>query len=168
MATGDTGYILRIGGWMLLVSVVQIVATIIAQFFGARAALGVGRDIRGDLLHRVNSFSAREVGTFGAPSLITRTTNDVQQVQMLIVMSSAILVMAPIMCFGGIIMGIREAPPALWWVIAIAVPILGLSMGLVIARMIPRFPLDAGTNRRGEPGSAGTDHRYPRGACLRP
>ncbi|MDJ0452929.1 ABC transporter ATP-binding protein [Gordonia amicalis] len=138
VATGDTGYILRIGGWMLLVSIVQIVATIIAQFFGARAALGAGRDIRSDLLHRVNSFSAREVGTFGAPSLITRTTNDVQQVQMLIVMSSAILVMAPIMCFGGIIMGIREAP-ALWWVIAVAVPVLGLSMGLVIARMIPGF-----------------------------
>ncbi|GAC53525.1 ABC transporter ATP-binding protein [Gordonia amicalis] len=138
VATGDTGYILRIGGWMLLVSIVQVVATVIAQFFGARAALGAGRDIRGDLLHRVNSFSAREVGTFGAPSLITRTTNDVQQVQMLIVMSSAILVMAPIMCVGGIIMGIREAP-ALWWVIAVAVPVLGLSMGLVIARMIPGF-----------------------------
>ncbi|WP_232716942.1 ABC transporter ATP-binding protein [Gordonia metallireducens] len=138
VATGDTGYIMRIGGWMLLVSVVQIVATIIAQFFGSRAALGVGRDIRGDLLHRVNSFSAREVGTFGAPSLITRTTNDVQQVQMLIVMCSAILVMAPIMCIGGIVMGIREAP-ALSWVIAVAVPILGLAMGLVIARMIPGF-----------------------------
>ncbi|ASR05311.1 ABC transporter ATP-binding protein [Gordonia alkanivorans] len=138
VATGDTGYIMRIGGWMLLVSIVQIVATIIAQFFGSRAALGVGRDIRSDLLHRVNSFSAREVGTFGAPSLITRTTNDVQQVQMLIVMCSAILVMAPIMCIGGIVMGIREAP-ALSWVIAIAVPILGLAMGLVIARMIPGF-----------------------------
>ncbi|PKZ65813.1 multidrug ABC transporter ATP-binding protein [Gordonia terrae] len=135
---GDTGYILRIGGWMLLVSVAQIIVTVTAQFFGSRAALGVGRDIRGDLLHRVNSFSAREVGTFGAPSLITRTTNDVQQVQMLIVMSSAILVMAPIMCIGGIIMGVREAP-ALSWVIAIAVPVLGVSMGAIIAKMIPGF-----------------------------
>lgn len=138
VARGDTEYILRIGGWMLVVALVQVVATITAQFFGARAALGVGRDIRGDLLHRVNSFSAREVGTFGAPSLITRTTNDVQQVQMLIVMCFAILVMAPIMCIGGIAMGIGEAP-ALWWVIAIAVPVLGLSMALVIARMIPGF-----------------------------
>ncbi|AFR51145.1 ABC transporter ATP-binding protein [Gordonia sp. KTR9] len=138
VARGDTGYILRIGGWMLLVSVAQIIVTVAAQFFGSRAALGVGRDIRGDLLHRVNSFSAREVGTFGAPSLITRTTNDVQQVQMLIVMSSAILVMAPIMCIGGIIMGVREAP-ALSWVIAIAVPVLGVSMGAIIAKMIPGF-----------------------------
>ncbi|MBN0974834.1 ABC transporter ATP-binding protein [Gordonia hongkongensis] len=138
VARGDTGYILRIGGWMLLVSVAQIIVTVTAQYFGARAALGVGRDIRGDLLHRVNSFSAREVGTFGAPSLITRTTNDVQQVQLLIVMSSAILVMAPIMCIGGIVMGVREAP-ALSWVIAIAVPILGVSMGAIIAKMIPGF-----------------------------
>ncbi|MEO9329403.1 ABC transporter ATP-binding protein [Gordonia aurantiaca] len=138
VATGDTDYIMRTGGWMLLVALVQIAVTIVAQFFGSRAALGVGRDIRGDLLHRVNSFSAREVGTFGAPSLITRTTNDVQQVQMLIVMGTGILVMAPIMCIGGTVMGILEAP-ALWWVIAIAVPFLGVTMAILIARMIPGF-----------------------------
>ncbi|RPA59052.1 ABC transporter ATP-binding protein [Gordonia oryzae] len=138
VATGDTGYILRIGAWMLAVTVVQIVCTLIAQYFGARAALGAGRDIRHDLLHRVNSFSAREVGTFGAPSLITRTTNDVQQVQLLLVMSTAILVMAPIMCIGGIVMGVRVAP-GLSWVLLIAVPILGITMGFIIARMIPGF-----------------------------
>ncbi|MCF3938187.1 ABC transporter ATP-binding protein [Gordonia sp. Z-3] len=138
VAEGDTDYILRIGGWMLVVSVVQVICTIAAQYFGARTALGVGRDIRHDLLHRVNTFSAREVGRFGAPSLITRTTNDVQQVQLLVVMSTAILVMAPIMCIGGIAMGIRVAP-GLSWLLAIAVPILGLTMALIIARMIPGF-----------------------------
>ncbi|QTI69891.1 ABC transporter ATP-binding protein [Gordonia polyisoprenivorans] len=138
VAKGDTGYILRIGAWMLAVTVVQIVCTLIAQYFGARAALGAGRDIRHDLLHRVNSFSAREVGTFGAPSLITRTTNDVQQVQLLLVMSTAILVMAPIMCIGGIVMGVHVAP-GLSWVLLIAVPILGITMGFIIARMIPGF-----------------------------
>ncbi|MCX2963597.1 ABC transporter ATP-binding protein [Gordonia aquimaris] len=138
VAEGDTDYILRIGGWMLVVSVVQVICTIAAQYFGARTALGVGRDIRHDLLHRVNTFSAREVGRFGAPSLITRTTNDVQQVQLLVVMSTAILVMAPIMCIGGIAMGIHVAP-GLSWLLAIAVPILGLTMALIIARMIPGF-----------------------------
>ncbi|MGC4964313.1 ABC transporter ATP-binding protein [Gordonia sp. DT218] len=138
VARGDTDYILRTGGWMLVISVVQVICTIVAQYFGARAALGVGRDIRHDLLHRVNTFSAREIGGFGAPSLITRTTNDVQQVQLLVVMSTAILVMAPIMCVGGIVMGIHVAP-GLSWVLAIAVPILGVTMALIIGRMIPGF-----------------------------
>ncbi|GAC67024.1 ABC transporter ATP-binding protein [Gordonia soli] len=138
VAQGDTGYILRAGGWMLAVSVAQVVSTVIAYWFGARAALAVGRDIRHDLLHRVDTFSAREVGTFGAPSLITRTTNDVQQVQMLLVTSTAILVMAPIMCIGGIAMGVHVAP-GLSWVLVIAVPVLGGAMGAIIARMIPGF-----------------------------
>ncbi|MGC4933232.1 ABC transporter ATP-binding protein [Gordonia sp. DT30] len=138
VARGDSAYILRIGGWMLAVTVVQIVCTLIAQYFGSRAALGAGRDIRHDLLHRVNTFSAREVGSFGAPSLITRNTNDVQQVQLLAVMSTSILVMAPIMCIGGIVMGIRVAP-GLSWLLVVAVPILGITMAAIIARMIPGF-----------------------------
>ncbi|WLP88837.1 ABC transporter ATP-binding protein [Gordonia sp. NB41Y] len=138
VALGDTGYIMNIGGWMLLVTVVQIVCTLASQYFGARAALGAGRDIRHDLLHRINTFSAREVGSFGAPSLITRTTNDVQQVQLLIVMSTAILVMAPIMCVGGIAMGIHVAP-SLWWLLLVAVPFLGVTMSVIIAKMIPGF-----------------------------
>src|SRR5690606_24294308 len=97
-----------------------------------------GRDLRGALLHRVGTFSAREVGSFGAPSLITRNTNDVQQVQLLIVMAATILVMAPIMCIGGIIMALRE-DLKLSWVLLIAVPALGLSMALIIARMVPGF-----------------------------
>ncbi|MGW5522034.1 ABC transporter ATP-binding protein [Gordonia sp. NPDC003950] len=138
VSRGDTEYILRIGGVMLAVAFAQIICTLIAQYYGARAALGAGRDIRHDLVHRVNTFSAREIGTFGAPSLITRTTNDVQQVQLLIVMSTAILVMAPIMCIGGIVMGVYVAP-GLSWVLLIAVPILGVTMAMIIARMIPGF-----------------------------
>ncbi|MCH5641094.1 ABC transporter ATP-binding protein [Gordonia sp. ABSL49_1] len=138
VAQGDTDYILRIGGWMLAITIAQVVCSITAQYWGARAALGAGRDIRHDLLHRVNTFSAREVGRFGAPSLITRTTNDVQQVQLLIVMSTAILVMAPIMCIGGIAMAIHVAP-GLSWVLVVAVPVLGVTMALIIARMIPGF-----------------------------
>ena len=138
VANGDTGYILRVGGVMLVVTVLQGCTTIAAQFFGARGALGIGRDIRHDLLHTVDGFSAREVGRFGAPSLITRTTNDVQQVQMLIVMAAAILVSAPIMCVGGIVMGVHVAS-GLAWVLVVAVPILGGAMAVLISKMVPGF-----------------------------
>ncbi|GEE01724.1 multidrug ABC transporter ATP-binding protein [Gordonia spumicola] len=138
VATGDTGYILSTGGLMLLVSFVQIICSVAAMYFGAKAALGAGRDMRHDLLHRVNDFSAREVGRFGAPSLITRTTNDVQQVQLLAVMSISILVTAPIMGVGGIAMGAHVAL-SISWVLVVAVPVLGITMGLIISRMIPAF-----------------------------
>ncbi|MGX6511050.1 ABC transporter ATP-binding protein [Rhodococcus sp. SJ-2] len=138
VAKGDTDYILRIGGWMFAVAFVQLVCMMYGQYFGARGALAVGRDLRHDLLHRVNTFSAREVGAFGAPSLITRTTNDVQQVQLLLVMSSFILVTAPIMCIGGIAMGIHVAAP-MAWVLVVAVPILGVTMALIIRVMVPGF-----------------------------
>ncbi|QHE67084.1 ABC transporter ATP-binding protein [Rhodococcus sp. WAY2] len=135
---GDTGYILWTGGVMLLVTVVQIVCSIGSVYFGARAAMGFGRDVRRAVMHQVGSFSSREFGRFGAPSLITRNTNDVQQVQMLVVMSCTILVMAPIMCIGGIAMSIRE-DVGLAWILAVTVPVLGLSMGFVISRMVPAF-----------------------------
>lgn len=138
VARGDTDYIVRVGAVMLVITFAQVICTIIAQYFGARAALGAGRDIRHDLLHRVNTFSAREVGAFGAPSLITRTTNDVQQVQLLMVMATTILVMAPIMCIGGIVMGLYVAP-GLSWILLIAVPALAITMAAIIARMIPGF-----------------------------
>ncbi|GAA3024876.1 ABC transporter ATP-binding protein [Gordonia defluvii] len=138
VARGDTDYILHTGVIMLAITLAQVVGSVVAIYFGARAAMGAGRDIRHDLAHRVNSFSQREIGTFGAPSLITRTTNDVQQVQMLAVMSVSLVIMAPIMCIGGIIMGIKVAP-GMWWVLAVAVPVLGLFMTIAITRMIPGF-----------------------------
>ncbi|WP_109522798.1 MULTISPECIES: ABC transporter ATP-binding protein [Nocardia] len=135
---GDIGYIWTTGLWMLAVSAVQIVASAFSVYLGAQAAMGAGRDLRGALLHRVGTFSAREVGMFGAPSLITRNTNDIQQVQLLIVMSATILVMAPIMCVGGIFMALREDFD-LSWLLLIAVPALGLSMGFIVAKMVPGF-----------------------------
>ncbi|SDC58030.1 ABC transporter ATP-binding protein [Rhodococcus tukisamuensis] len=135
---GDTGVVLSTGGIMLLVTCLQIACSIGAVYFGARAAMGLGRDLRGAVMHKVSEFSAREVGFFGAPSLITRNTNDVQQVQMVVVISCTILVAAPIMCIGGIIMSIRVSQ-GLAWVLAVAVPLLALCMGLVIRKMVPQF-----------------------------
>ncbi|KAA8890763.1 ABC transporter ATP-binding protein [Nocardia colli] len=135
---GDIGYIWSTGLRMLAVTGVQILASGCSVYLGAQAAMSAGRDLRGALLHRVGTFSAREVGMFGAPSLITRNTNDIQQVQLLIAMSATILVMAPIMCIGGIIMALRE-DLGLSWLLLIAVPVLGLSMGWIISRMVPGF-----------------------------
>jgi ATP-binding cassette subfamily B protein len=137
---GDTGYILRHGGLMLAVTLAQIACSVVAVWFSARTAMGFGRDVRARLFHRVGSFSAREVQHFGAPSLITRETNDVQQVQMLVLMSCTIAVAAPIMMVGGIIMAMREDFP-LSWLIAVVVPALGLSIGFIVSRMVPSFRL---------------------------
>ena len=140
---GDTGYILSTGGMMLMVTLTQILCSVGAVFFGARVAMGIGRDLRASVLHQVGTFSAREVGYFGAPSLITRNTNDVQQVQMMVVMSCTILVMAPIMCIGGIIMAVRQ-DVNLSWILGVSVPLLVIAMSLIIARMVPGFRLMQG------------------------
>ncbi len=103
---GDTGYILGYGALMIAISLVQVVGNVGAVYFGARTAAALGRDLRAAVFDRVQSFSAREVGGFGAPSLITRTTNDVQQVQMLALMTFTLMVSAPIMCVGGIVMAL--------------------------------------------------------------
>ena len=92
----DTGYILRHGGLMLAISLGQVVCSVIAVWFSARTAMAFGRDVRAGIFHRVGSFSAREVQDFGAASLITRETNDVQQVQMLVLMGGTLMVSAPI------------------------------------------------------------------------
>jgi len=140
IARGDTPYILGAGGWMLAVTLLQIVCSIAAVWFGARTAMGFGRDVRSSVFHRVGGFSAREVNRFGAPSLITRNTNDVQQVQMLVLMSCTMLVAAPIMCVGGVIMALRE-DAGLAWLLGVSVPVLVIAIGLVIVRMVPKFRL---------------------------
>jgi ATP-binding cassette subfamily B protein len=140
IARGDTGYIVRTGGWMLFVSIVQIACSAVAVYFGARVAMSFGRDVRGAIFHRVGEFSAREVSRFGAPSLITRNTNDVQQVQMLVVMTCTMMVAAPIMCVGGIIMALRQ-DVGLSWLMGISVPLLAVLIGLIISRMVPQFRL---------------------------
>ncbi|MEN3539364.1 ABC transporter ATP-binding protein [Microbispora sp. ZYX-F-249] len=138
VATGDTGYILGTGGWMLTVSFVQIACSIAAVYYGARVAAGFGRDVRSAVFHRVSGFSAREVAQFGAPSLITRNTNDVQQVQMLVVMTCTMLVAAPIMGVGVIIMALRQ-DVGLSWLMLVCVPVLLVSIGLIVFRMVPQF-----------------------------
>jgi ATP-binding cassette subfamily B protein len=140
VSKGDTGYILRTGGWMLAVSLVQISCSIVSVYFGARTAMSFGRDVRGGLFSRVMSFSAREVARFGAPSLITRTTNDVQQVQMLVVMTCTMMVAAPIMAVGGVIMALRE-DIGLSWLLAVSVPVLAVLISLIVRRMVPQFRL---------------------------
>ena len=135
---GDTHAILLNGGIMLAVTALQVACSVGGVLFGARTAMGYGRDLRGAIFHKVTALSAREVGTFGAPSLITRTTNDVQQVQMLVLVLCTMLVSAPIMCIGGIVMALRD-DPSLSRLLLIAVPLLAGSIGFLISRMMPQF-----------------------------
>jgi ATP-binding cassette subfamily B protein len=135
---GDTDYILRMGGWMLIVSLVQILATITAVYFGARTAMAFGRDLRSAIFRRVLAFSSREVAAFGAPSLLTRNTNDVQQIQMLVLMTFTMLVTAPITMIGGVIMALSE-DIGLSWMIAALVPILVAAIWFILSHMIPGF-----------------------------
>ncbi len=137
---GDTGYIWTRGAVMLAVSLVQVGFAVAAIYFGSRAAMGFGRDVRHDLFHTVNSFSTYEVGEFGAPSLITRITNDVQQVQMLVQMSATMLVAAPMMVVGGVIMALRE-DVQLSGLLVVAVPIMLVAVGVVLWRMVPAFQM---------------------------
>lgn len=138
VTTGDTSYIIRIGALMLMVSLGQIVCAVVAVYFGARAAMGFGRDVRASLFTTVQSFSGQDVGRFGAPSLITRTTNDVQQVQMVVMLGLTIMVMAPIMLVGGVIMALRQ-DVGLSSLLVVIVPVLGVTVGLIISRMVPYF-----------------------------
>lgn len=138
VVTGDTGYIIRVGLVMLAASLVQVVATVAAVYFGSRAAMGLGRDLRAAVFHRVGEFSAREMAHFGAPTLITRNTNDAQQLQMVSAMALTMVVTAPIMMVGGIVMALREDVGLSWLVLA-AVPILGVSIALIASRLVPAF-----------------------------
>ena len=138
VATGDAGYIWRMGVFMLVVSVGQGVCSVAATYLAARAAMSMGRDLRGEVFDRVSGFSEREITAFGAGSLITRNTNDVQQVQMLVMMGCTMLVTAPVMAVGGIIMAVTRAP-GLSWLIGVSVPVLLVAVGLIVGRMLPLF-----------------------------
>ncbi|KQS97590.1 ABC transporter ATP-binding protein [Cellulomonas sp. Leaf395] len=138
VAKGDTAEILRLGGVMLAVSLVQVLAAVVAVYFGARTAMAFGRDVRKRLFGHVQTFSAQEVATFGAPTLITRTTNDVQQVQMVVLLTFTMMIMAPILLVGGVIMAMRE-DVGLSAVLLVAVPVLAIVIALIVTRMIPYF-----------------------------
>jgi ATP-binding cassette subfamily B protein len=135
---GDTAYIVRVGGFMLLVTLALGICSIVAVFFGARTAMSLGRDVRGDIFRKVMSFSQRETNEFGTPSLITRNTNDVQQVQMVLVMAFNIMIMAPIMLVGGVIMALREDVP-LSGLLLVIVPLIVLVIAIVAFRALPLF-----------------------------
>src|SRR4029450_1340022 len=135
---GDTEYIWRLGGVMLAVTLVQVAFAIAAVYFGARVAMAFGRDARQALFHQVTEFSAQDVARFGAPSLITRITNDVQQVQILVLMSCTLMLAAPFTIVGGVILAVREDGP-LTLILLVSVPVLVLAVGTVISRMVPQF-----------------------------
>jgi len=138
VAKGNTDYIMSTGALMLGITLLQIACAITAVYFGAKAAMALGRDLRREVFTRVGEFSEQEVTRFGAPSLITRSTNDVQQVQMLVLVTSTLMVAAPILCIGGIIMAMRQ-DIQLSWLIAVSVPILLIAVSLIVTRMVPQF-----------------------------
>ncbi|HXH80326.1 ABC transporter ATP-binding protein [Nocardioides sp.] len=138
VVVGDTRFILERGGLMLAISLVQVLSAVVAVWFAARTAMGFGHDVRAEIFERVGSFSAREVQHFGAPSLITRETNDVQQVQMLVLTGFTMMVSAPIMMVGAIVMATRE-DVGLSWLIVVTVPVLGGLIAVIVRRMVPSF-----------------------------
>ncbi|MFY0409266.1 ABC transporter ATP-binding protein [Solicola sp. PLA-1-18] len=140
---GDTGYILRTGGIMLAVTLLQVVCAIVAVYWGARTAMALGRDLRASVFGAVGGFGSREVNAFGAPTLITRCTNDVQQVQLLAFLTFTMLLAAPVMCVGGIVLAVHQ-DVGLSWVLAVALPVLVAVVVGVVARMRPQFRLMQG------------------------
>jgi ATP-binding cassette subfamily B protein len=138
--TGNTHYIWREGRTMLGVALVQAVFAVAAVYIGSRVAMGFGRDVRSGLFHRSIALSAREVNNIGAPSLITRVTNDVQQVQMLVVMTCTMVLAAPVTIVGGVFLALRQEA-SLSWLLLVSMPALAICLGIIIGRMIPQFRL---------------------------
>jgi ATP-binding cassette subfamily B multidrug efflux pump len=137
---GNVGYIWTWGVVMVGVALIQVVFAVAAVYYGGKVAMSFGRDLRKNLFHQVTDFSAREVGTFGAPSLITRITNDVQQVQLLVVMACTMAIAAPITIVVGVIIALRQ-DVGLSIVLVIAMPVAGVVLGLLVSRMVPAFRL---------------------------
>lgn len=138
VTTGDIDYIWRTGGLMLIVALIQVATAVAAVYFGAKTAMSVGRDVRQSVFEKVATFSAQDVNKFGAATLITRGTNDVQQIQMLTLMALNFMVNAPIMSIGGVIMAIRE-DPGLSWLVWVSVPLVLIVVGLLVIKLMPLF-----------------------------
>ncbi|VEG57161.1 ABC transporter-like protein [Mycolicibacterium aurum] len=138
VAQGDLRRIMELGAVMLAVTAVQVVCAVGAVYFGSKASMGVGRDLRSDMFHHVTGFSAEETARFGAPSLLTRTTNDVQQIQLLVQLTATMLVTAPIMCVGGILMAIHQ-DAGLSWLLVVSVPVLALTNYWIVSHLLPIF-----------------------------
>ncbi|OLC54472.1 MAG: multidrug ABC transporter ATP-binding protein, partial [Chloroflexi bacterium 13_1_40CM_4_68_4] len=138
VAKGDTDYIWRTGGVMLVITLILGVLAVVGVYFASRASMGVGRDLRAAIFTRVQGFSAREMNQFGTASLITRNTNDVQQVQLVLQIALTIFVSAPIMAVGGVIMAVRE-DATLSWLIVVIVPLMAAIIGILLVRAVPLF-----------------------------
>ena len=138
VAKGDTAYILRMGGFMLLVTLLLGVVSVVLVYWGSKVAMTFGRDVRGRLFRKVESFSQNEINQFGTPSLITRSTNDVQQVQMMVAIGLTMMVAAPLMGLGGVIMAMRQDLP-LSAMLVVILPVMGVVLGLIIVRAVPLF-----------------------------
>jgi len=138
VAVGNTANIVRLGVVMLAVTAGQVLCAVTAVYFGSRAAMSFGRDLRGAIFTHVTTFSAHETARFGAPSLLTRTTNDVQQIQVLTQMTFTVLVTAPIMCVGGVVMAIHQ-DAGLSWLLLVSVPILAAANYWIIRHTLPIF-----------------------------
>ena len=134
----DIPYIWKMGGVMLLVTLAQVTFSVTAVYFGSKVAMGFGRDVRRQLFHQVNDFSTREVAVFGAPSLITRITNDVQQVQMLVLMTCTLILGAPFTAIGGVFMAMHQ-DLGLSRILMVSIPILLILLSLIISSMVPTF-----------------------------
>ncbi len=138
IAKGDIGYIMRIGGMMLLVTLVLGIVSIISVYWGSKTAMAFGRDVRHAIFRRVQSFSLAELNLFGAPSLITRNTNDVQQVQMVVLMALNIMILAPFMAIGGVVMALRQ-DVVLTWLIVFIIPVMVVIIGSFVRVLMPTF-----------------------------
>ena len=138
VAKGDTGYIISTGALMLGISLVVVVASIIAVYWGSKTGMAFGRDLRGAIFRKVESFSQAELNRFGTPSLITRNTNDVQQVQMVVLMGLNMMIIAPILAVGGIIMALRQDVP-LAGILVVILPLMALIVGTLMAKALPLF-----------------------------
>lgn len=138
VAKGDTTLIARLGVVMLTVTGAQALCAVAAVYFGSRTGMGVGRDLRWAMFRRVLAFSENDANRFSAPSLLTRTTNDVQQIQVLVQMTASVLVTAPIMCIGGVFMAIHQNA-RLSWLLLVSVPVLAIGNYLIVSRMLPIF-----------------------------
>jgi ATP-binding cassette subfamily B multidrug efflux pump len=138
IAKGDSATIIRLGLLMFAVTALQVLCAVGAVYFGSRAGLGFGRDLRSAMFHHVTTFSEHETAGFGAPTLLTRTTNDVRQIQFLVQMACTVLVAAPIMCVGGIFMAIHQ-DAGLSWLLLVSVPVLVVANYWIISKTLPLF-----------------------------
>lgn len=138
VAKSDTAYVLRVGGYMIAVTLALVIVSVISTYFAAKSSMQMARDLRASVFKKVLSFSPIDMDEFGTPSLITRNTNDIQQVQVLITVGLSMLISAPITIIGGVIMAMRHNL-SLSGLIAIAIPLMVLIIGIVMKIAIPQF-----------------------------